>query len=163
MRELYLLQKPWEQRSKEFLEYAHTKHPHSSRWNWIQLGQWKDGRYVITERGYGPYGATSHIFGSNAKIAYLYWRRYEYTLDREWLRERAYPMLRGAVEFYRNHPNVKKGADGKYHIHWANSNEGVYGARDTDEDVAAMRGCDRRAAACVGDPGQRWRHASRLA
>ena len=140
MRELYLRQKPWEQRSKEFLEYAHTKHPHSSRWNWIQLGQWKEGRYVITERGYGPYGATSHIFGSNAKIAYLYWRRYEYTLDREWLRNRAYPMLRGAVEFYRNHPNVKKGADGNYHIHWANSNEGVYGACDTDEDVAAMRG-----------------------
>ena len=71
---------------------------------------------MITERGYGPYGATSHIFGSNAKIAYLYWRRYEYTLDREWLRNRAYPMLRGAVEFYRNHPNVKKGADGNYHI-----------------------------------------------
>ncbi len=49
-------------------------------------------------------------------------------------------MLRGAVEFYRNHPNVKKGADGKYHIHWANSNESVYGARDTDEDMSAMRG-----------------------
>jgi hypothetical protein len=140
MRELYLLQKPWEQRSKEFMEFAQTKHPHSSRWNWIQVGQWKDGRYVITERGFGPYGPTNHNFGSTAKIAYLYWRRYEYTLDREWLRNRAYPMLRGAVEFYRNHPNVKVGADGKYHIHWANSNESVFGASDTDEDVASMRG-----------------------
>lgn len=32
MRELYLLQKPWEQRSKEFMEFAQTKHPQSSRW-----------------------------------------------------------------------------------------------------------------------------------
>jgi hypothetical protein len=140
MRDLYLRKKPWEQRSKEFMEFAQTKHPHSSRWNWIQSGEWKNGRYVITERGFGPYGPVTHIFGSNAKVAYLYWRRYEFTRDREWLRTRAYPMLRGAVEFYRNHPNVKKGADGKYHIHWANSNEGVYGACDTDEDLASMRG-----------------------
>lgn len=94
---------------------------------------------MITEREFGPYGPTNHNFGSTAKIAYLYWRRYEYTLDREWLRSRAYPMLRGAAELYRNHPNVKMGADDKYHIHWANSNESVFGASDTDEDVASMR------------------------
>ena len=50
---------------------------------------------------------------------------------RAWLRTRAYPMLKGAAEFYRNFPNVKKGADGKYHIHNVNSNESIYGARDT--------------------------------
>jgi hypothetical protein len=153
MRALYLRQKPWEQRSKEFMEYALNKHPHSSRWNWIQAGAWKDGRYVITERGYGPYGAVNHNFASNAKIAYLFWRRYEYTLDRDWLINRAYPMLRGAVEFYRNYPNVKKGDDGKYHINGSNSNESVYGARDTDEDVASMRGVTSallRASAILG-------------
>lgn len=140
MRDLYLLRKPWEQRSQHFMEFAQTKHPHSSRWNWIQNATWERGRLKITERGSGPYGAVSHIFGSTAKIAYLYWRRYEFTLDREWLRSRAYPMIRGAVEFYRNHPNLKKGDDGKYHLQWANSNESVYGARDTDEDLSAMRG-----------------------
>jgi hypothetical protein len=140
MQELYLLKKPWEQRSARFMEYAIQKHPHSSRWNWMQAGAWVNGKYTITERGSGPYGAVNHIYGTTGKVAYLFWRRYEFTLDRDWLRDRAYPMLRGAVEFYRNHPNVKKGADGKYHIHWANSNEGVYGARDTDEDLSAMRG-----------------------
>jgi hypothetical protein len=140
MQDLYLLRKPWEQRSAAFLEYARNKHPHSSRWNWIQAGAWVNGKYTITERGSGPYGAVSHIYGTTAKVAYLFWRRYEFTLDRDWLRDRAYPMLRGAVEFYRNHPNVNKGADGKYHIHWANSNESIYGARDTDEDMSAMRG-----------------------
>jgi Glycosyl hydrolase family 95 catalytic domain/Glycoside hydrolase family 95, C-terminal domain len=138
MQDLYLLRKPWEQRSQRFMEFAH-KHPHSSRWNWILNGNWVDGRYVITDHGSGPYGAVSHIFGSTAKVAYLFWRRYEFTLDRDWLRNRAYPMLRGAVEFYRNHPNLKKSEDGKYHLYWANSNESVYGARDTDEDISSMR------------------------
>jgi hypothetical protein len=153
MQALYLLQKPWEQRSARFREFALTKLPHSSRWNWIESGSWVNGRWVIKERGYGPYGAVTHIFGSTAKIAYLYWRRYEFTLDREWLAQRAYPMLQAAVEFYRNYPNLKKGADGKYHIHSVNSNEGVYGARDTDEDLSAMRGVTAallRASAILG-------------
>jgi hypothetical protein len=140
MRDLYLLRKPWEQRSARFIEFASTKHPHSSRWNWNQSGRWVDGRWITQDRGVGPYGAVNHIFGTTAKIAYLFWRRYEYTLDVEWLRNRAYPMLKGAVEFYRNYPNFKKEADGKYHIHHVNSNESVLGAQDTDEDLSALRG-----------------------
>jgi Domain of unknown function (DUF5703) len=140
MRELYLLKKPWEQRSTAFREFATHKHPHSSRWNWILKSEWVNGEFVITERGSGPYGNVSHILGTSAKVAYLFWRRYEYTLDQAWLRDRAYPMLRGVAEFYRNYPNVKKGEDGRYHIHHVNSNESAWGARDTDEDLSAMRG-----------------------
>jgi hypothetical protein len=140
MRELYLLRKPWEQRSQRFIECAQTKHPHSSRWNWIGGGSWVNGRWVITERGAGPFGAVTHIMGSTAKIAYYFWRRYEYTLNETWLRDHAYPMLKGAVEFYRNFPSLKKEADGKYHITGTNSNESVYGTRDSDEDLSAIRG-----------------------
>ena len=57
-----------------------------------------------------------------------------------WLRDRAYPMIKGAAEFYRHFPNLRKEADGKYHIHHVNSNESVMGAHDTDEDLSAMRG-----------------------
>jgi glycosyl hydrolase family 95 len=140
MRELYLLRKPWDQRSPRFMEFAQTKLPHSSRWNWFGGGSWVAGRWVPTERGFGPYGPVTHILGTTAKVAYLYWRRYEYTLDETWLRERAYPMLKGAAEFYRTFPNVWKGDDGKYHIRHVNSNESVMGATDTDEDLSAMRG-----------------------
>ena len=28
------------------------------------------------------------------------WEHYRYTLDREFLREKAFPLIRGAVEFY---------------------------------------------------------------
>ncbi|MGH9665287.1 MAG: glycosyl hydrolase family 95 catalytic domain-containing protein, partial [Bryobacteraceae bacterium] len=125
MQDLYLLRKPWAQRSQRFMEYSQLKHPHSSRWNWIAKGEWIDGRLVETERGSGPFGNVSHILSTSAKIPYLYWRRYEFTLDRDWLRQRAYPMLKAASEFYRNFPNLKKGADGKYHIHKVNSNESV--------------------------------------
>jgi hypothetical protein len=138
MRDLYLLKKPWSERSARFLEYSSTKHPHSSRWNWIGGGTWTDGRWVPVERGSGPYGPVTHILGTTAKVAFLFWRRYEYTLDREWLQRRAYPMLKGAAEFYRNYPNLRKGDDGKYHIHDVNSNESVWGARDTDEDLASL-------------------------
>jgi hypothetical protein len=140
MRDLYLLRKPWDQRSGKFLEFARTKLPHSSRWNWWGGGSWVEGQWVPTERGFGPYGPVTHILGTTAKVAYLYWRRYEYTLDRDWLRTRAYPMLKGAAEFYRHFPNLKKGEDGKLHLHHVNSNESVQGARDTDEDLSAMRG-----------------------
>jgi hypothetical protein len=138
MRDLYLLRKPWEQRSQRFMTYAGTKLPFSSRWNWMAVGSWVDGRWIPTERGGGPYGPVTHIFSRGAKIAYLYWQRYEYTMDTAWLRDRAYPMLKGVAEFYRNYPNVKKEADGKYHIHHVNSNEPLWGGQDTDEELSSL-------------------------
>jgi len=140
MRELYLLQKPWEEPSASFREFAVTKLPFSSRWNWMGGGRWVDGLWRPTERGGGPYGPVTHIFSRGAKIAYQYWQRYEYTMDKGWLRDRAYPMLKGMAEFYRNYPNLKKAEDGKYHIYHVNSNESVWGGRDTDEEIASMRG-----------------------
>jgi hypothetical protein len=163
MRDLYLLRKPWAQRSARFMEFAQTRLPHSSRWNWFGGGSWVAGRWVPTERGFGPFGPVTHIMGTTAKVAYLYWRRYEYTLDGTWLRDRAYPMLKGAAEFYRTFPNVWKGDDGKYHIRHVNSNESVMDATDTDEDLSAMRGVFAaaiRASEILGvDPSSRalWR------
>jgi hypothetical protein len=140
MRDLYLLQKPWDQRSEEFLAVARTGQPHSSRWNWMGGGRYVDGVWQPTERGGGPYGNVTHIFSRGAKIAYTFWQRYEYTLDHTWLRDRAYPMLKGVAEFYRHYPNIRKGEDGKYHIHHVNSNESVQGGCDPDEEIASLMG-----------------------
>ncbi len=140
MRQLYLLQKPWEERSARFLDYAHLKLPHSSRWNWISSGQWENGRWLIKERGSGPYGPVTHIFSRGAKYAYQFWLRYDYTKDKTWLRDRAFPVLKAVAEFYRHYPNVRKEADGRYHIHDVNSNESVQGAQDTDEEISGMMG-----------------------
>ncbi|MBZ4190633.1 glycosyl hydrolase family 95 catalytic domain-containing protein [Niabella beijingensis] len=140
MRELYLIRKPWEQRSKKFMDYAFAKQPFLSRWNWKHIGTWKNGLWEYTERGDGPYGPVNHIFSRGAKIAYQYWQKYEYTKDLNWLREKAYPMLKGMAEFYRNFPNVKKEKDGKYHIRHVNDNESIWGGHNTVEEISSMMG-----------------------
>jgi len=140
MRGLYLLRKPWEQISARFRAYAQNRQPHSSRWNWQGSGKWVEGRWEPEGRGGGPYGPVTHIFSRGAKIAYQFWQRYEYTLDEAWLRERAYPILKGVAEFYRNYPNLRKGSDGKYHLHHVNSNESIWGGRDPDEEISSMKG-----------------------
>jgi hypothetical protein len=140
MRDLYLLRRPWETKPQAFGTYAGTKQAYSSRWNWIGGGQWEKGRWVYTERGSGPYGPVTHIFSRGAKIAYQYWLRYEYSQDKTWLRDRAYPVIKGVAEFYRNYPNLKKEADSRYHIHYVNSNEPLWGGKDTDEEISSMMG-----------------------
>lgn len=140
MRELYLMRKPWAQRSEKFIEYARNKVTLNSRWNWGARGdRWVHGIYVFRDKGNGPFGHVTHIFSTTAKIAYLYWQRYEYGLDIQWLRTTAYPVIRGTVEFYRNFPNVTKGPDGKYHIDHVNNLESRWDSRDTTEEIAAMR------------------------
>ncbi|HEY3856153.1 MAG TPA: glycoside hydrolase [Verrucomicrobiae bacterium] len=129
MRDLYLTRKPWAERSKEFDDYARDKNGLSSRWN-----------YRYTDNQQGPYGWTSHVLSTTTKIAYLYWLHYAYYLDQGWLRATAYPMLKGAAEFYRNFPNLYKADDGKYHIrHVNNLEEKPWGRSDTPEELLAMR------------------------
>lgn len=140
VQQLYLLKKPWSERSARFMDFAATKQPFLSRWNWKKDAVWKDGKWPLTDRGGGPYGPVSHIFSRSAKIAYQYWQRYEYSQDFSWLRERAYPMLKGMAEFYRNYPNVKKEKDGKYHIYHVNDNESIWGGQNTVEEISSMMG-----------------------
>ncbi len=143
MRALYLFQKPWEERSAQFRGAARFQHPHSSRWNWIYNFKWEDGTREVFNRPQapnGPYGSVLHIFSTTAKIAHQYWLRYEHSGDKQWLRERAYPMIKGSAEFYRNYPNVRKGDDGKYHIYRVNNHEPVWDGQDTLEEMSGMHG-----------------------
>ena len=73
MRDLYLLRKPWEQRSREL--HGVRRRP-SIRIPAAGTGS-AGGELVERPAGRsrsaasGPYGAVNHIFGSTAKIAYL--------------------------------------------------------------------------------------------
>jgi hypothetical protein len=129
MRDLYLARKPWSERSKEFDDYARSKNGLNSRWNY---------RYTDTQQG--PFGWTSHVLSSTAKIANVYWLHYAYFPDKEWLRTTGYPVIRGGAEFYRNFPNLYKADDGKYHIRYVNNlEEKPWGRSDTPEELLAMR------------------------
>ena len=140
MRDLYLVRKRWEERSRGFDEFAWPKQSGNSRWNYKARGEYVGGRYTWKTKGAGPFGHTSHIFSSSAKIAWQYWLRYAYSGDLDWLREHAYPMLAGVAEFYRNFPNLRRGDDGRYHIEHVNCSEPVWDARDTQEELCAMHG-----------------------
>ncbi len=140
MRDLYLLKKQWNARSDLFNAYASTKMPFLSTWNWKKDIGWKNGKWIFTDKGGGPFGHVTHIFSRGAKIAYQYWQKYEYTHDTVWLKKEAYPMLKGMTEFYFNFPDVRKEADGKYHIYNVNDNESVWGGHNTVEEISSMMG-----------------------
>jgi hypothetical protein len=138
LRDLYLTRKPWEERSENFRRFAETKNRHNSRWNFQKDGHWDQGHWVVPDKGAGPFGHTSHILGAGARIAGLFWQRYQYTLDEVWLRNRAYPVIKGMAEFYRNFPNFKKGEDGRYHIYHLNNGETQWNSSDAPYEVSSL-------------------------
>jgi hypothetical protein len=138
LQDLMLARKPYEQRSAGFQAFAEVRNRHHARWNFQADGQWVDGKYVVPTKGSGIFGHCTHILGAGARIADLFWQRYQFTMDEAWLRDRAYPMIKGMAEFYRTFPNLKKGADGLYHIHHVNSGESEWGSSDTAYEVGAM-------------------------
>jgi hypothetical protein len=135
---LDLVQKPFDQHSAKFQWFAETKMRHDSRWNFQTEGKYEHGHLVVPTKGAGIFGHTTHIMDDATQIAKVYWQRYQATMDTAWLRDNAYPMIKGAAEFYRNFPNFKKEDDGKYHIHHVNNSEGSWNSSDTRYEVSAM-------------------------
>ena len=138
LQDLMLVRKPFEQRSARFDWYANNKNRHNSRWNFRADGDWQHGYYVFKPKGTGIFGHTSHILGVASRVGNLAWQRYQFTRDETWLRERAYPLIRGAAEFYRHFPNLQKAEDGRYHINHTNSGESAWNSRDAPYEVACM-------------------------
>jgi hypothetical protein len=150
LQDLMLVRKPYSERSTNFQWWAETKNRHNARWNFQADGYYDHGHYVVPTKGgtKSPdesgtpsdiFGHCTHILADGAKIANLYWQRYQFTMDTNWLGERAYPMIKGAAEFYRNFPNFAKDADGKYHIHHVNNNESNWNSSDTPNEINAMQ------------------------
>jgi len=152
LQDLMLVRKPYDQRSAKFQWFIETKTRHHARWNFEDDGTWDQGHYIVPTKAStqpqrfsspdavdGIFGHCTHILASGAKIASLYWQRYEFTMDTAWLRDRAYPMIKGSAEFYRNFPNFKKEADGKYHIHHVNNGESDWNGSDPSNEINAIK------------------------
>jgi Domain of unknown function (DUF5703) len=149
LQDLMLVRKPYSQRSPKFQWFIETKNRHHARWNFLADGHWDHGHFVVPTKGGARrsgeggqpsdiFGHCTHIFGVGSRIANLFWQRYQYTMDTEWLRNRAYPLIKGSVEFYRNFPNFKKEVDGKYHIHHVNNGEGSWNSSDSAYEIACL-------------------------
>ena len=89
-------------------------------------------------RGLRPFASIAHIVSTGSKIALHAWWRYRRTGDESWLRDRAYPLLRGAAELYRH--LAVKGDDGLYHLEGTNVMESFFLVKDSLKDLAAIRG-----------------------
>lgn len=70
----------------------------------------------------GPF--QHHITGC---VGWAFWKYYQVTKDKEWLRTRGYPMLKEVAEFWTS--RVEKGTDGKMHIN------NVIGANEWQENI----------------------------
>ncbi|MCS7017610.1 MAG: glycoside hydrolase family 65 protein [Cytophagales bacterium] len=57
----------------------------------------------------GPF--QHHITGC---VGFAFWKYYQVTQDKTWLRERGYPVLKEVADFWAS--RAEKGSDGKYHI-----------------------------------------------
>ena len=80
--------------------------------------------------------------GNSAWIAHLFWLYYKYTLDKDFLREKAYPFLKGCLKQYQ--AILRREEDGKYHIYWSTSpewrdNRGEAWGKDTTCDLALVK------------------------
>lgn len=146
LRALLTLKKPWDQRSERFKAFANKKNPYESRWNFL-IGKvvpdnpsWENGELVYKESEYGPFSYVTHMFSGMGVIAYLFWLAYEYTMDGEFLRQRAYPMLRGTADFFATHPLLVKEEDGKYHFLYSSFYESFWGSKDALSTMAAIMG-----------------------
>ncbi|HUS40348.1 MAG TPA: DUF5703 domain-containing protein [Pirellulales bacterium] len=128
LRDFLLERTQWHQTTEGFRKFVEKRNGYSGRWNFTHAPQAM------------PHSWISHILSSQAQIAWHYWQRYLYTQDEAWLRERAYPMIRGVAQFYRHYPNVKKGDDGYYHIHGVNNHESTWGGQDSHFELTAMMG-----------------------
>ncbi len=129
------------------------RNAHESRWSWQK---------IPTGNPSLPVGWVSHVMVAGAKTAELFWKRYEYTRDRDWLAERAYPMLKGAAEFYVHYPNLCTDENGTIHLNNTSLHEHLWGCRDCVDDLALMRGVLKTAAHAAGllnrdeDLQERW-------
>ncbi len=93
-------------------------------------------------------GAMDHHLDHNltcgSQIAMDFWRHYLYSGDLEFLRERAYPVMQAAAQFYLEY--VERDAQGVYHVPASTGYEGHLLVRDSAPDLATIR---QSFAACI--------------
>ncbi len=159
----------WNDTARPGYESAARQCWNSRGWYIPETSSW-DGPEVLPEGQHKPEGHRAGVHQSlrgvgftarntynAAKLAALYYKRYLFTGDEAWLKDRAYPALRDTAEFYcglkagcqyaggidygpEGKVILRKDADGKYHLYGTMSHEHIWWGKDIIEDLAAIRG-----------------------
>ena len=115
-------------RSQEFTDITMRRNKFLSPWNWNVFGGNSQASYV------------THTMMATQETAEYYWQVYCYTKDVHWLREVAYPFIKGAAEMYRSYDGLRKESDGKYHFYNTNLHEHIWAGKDVIDDLSMARG-----------------------
>lgn len=159
----------WNQHNLAAYANSAVRSWNSRGWYIPETSSW-DGPEILPEGVHKPEGHRAGVHQSlrgggwttrntynMAKFATLYYKKYLYTGDEKWLKEKVYPAMRDTAEFYcglkagcqyaggdDNGPQgtviLKKDADGKYHLYGTISHEHIWWGKDIIEDLAAIRG-----------------------
>lgn len=78
-----------------------------------------------------------YIMTAGPQIAMDFWRHYQYTLDRDFLRNSAYPVMKATAQFYIE--TLERTADGQLHMPRSTGYENNLEQRDTISDLATIR------------------------
>lgn len=97
----------------------------------------RDGRQAVDNH-------LSHNLTCGTQIAMDFWRHFLYTGDEEFLRARAYPMMKACSQFYLEY--LEQDDEGVYHVPRSTCYEDVVLQRDSVTDLAAIR---QSFAACI--------------
>ena len=159
----------WNWRNRAAYANAAVRSWNSCGWYVPETSSW-DGPEILPEGVSKPEGRRAQYLLSStggeytarntynmARFAALYYQKYLYTGDEQWLKEKAYPAARATAEFYcglkagcqyaggsdkgpEGKVILKKDADGKYHLYGTILHEHIWWGKDIIEDLAAIRG-----------------------
>jgi hypothetical protein len=110
------------------LDGCMTTHPHYERRDPARIPY---GRF----EAYNPY--IGFLFTSGLEICHHYLTYYRYTGDERFLRDEAYPVLKGVSEFTVS--LMRKESDGRFHLDPANALETWWMVRDPADTLAGIR------------------------
>lgn len=128
-----------EELTEETKALGESRNSFLTPWNWKLSGN--------------RFSYVTHTMVATMETAEYFWMRYRYSRDMDFLRDEAYPFLKGAAEMYRNFWGFYKEEDGLYHFHDTNLHEHIWGGRDIIDDHALARGvfaAAEKAAALLG-------------
>ncbi|OAS13272.1 CBM35 domain-containing protein [Paenibacillus oryzisoli] len=115
-------------RSQDFTNLTAQRNTFLPVWNWNVFGANNQASYV------------SHTMMATQETAEYYWQVYLHTKDLNWLRDEAYPFIKGAAELYRTYAGLRKETDGKYHFYNTNLHEHIWAGKDVIDDLSMARG-----------------------
>ncbi|MEW9534471.1 hypothetical protein [Microbispora sp. NPDC049125] len=116
-------------RSQAFTDMTTRRNRFLPAWNWNVFNTGNNQASYVT-----------HTMMATQETAEHYWNVYCYTKDLNFLREKAYPFIRGAAKLYQSYDGLRKESDGKYHFYNTNLHEHIWAGKDVIDDLAMARG-----------------------